>query len=102
MKVLKKVVLLTFHPNFPREYPQLVLLVLMLWLQASIVRSKKDTIHTKAERHILEAVKVGNHQESLKYSFLRGFRAQFRLLADSIEDLFQGGACSLAYVEVYV
>ena len=26
--------------------------------QASIVRSKKDTIHTKAERHILEAVKV--------------------------------------------
>jgi len=28
--------------------------------QASIVRSKKDTIHTKAERHILEAVKVNN------------------------------------------
>ena len=27
-------------------------------LQASIVRNKKDTIHTKSERHILEAVKV--------------------------------------------
>ena len=30
----------------------------MFDFQASIVRSKKDTIHTKAERHILEAVKV--------------------------------------------
>ena len=26
--------------------------------QASIVRSKKDTVHTKAERQILESVKV--------------------------------------------
>ena len=27
-------------------------------VQAAIVRSKKDTIHTKSERSILEAIKV--------------------------------------------
>ena len=29
-----------------------------MWLKASIVRNAKDTAHTKAERNILEAVKV--------------------------------------------
>ena len=27
-------------------------------MQAAIIRSKKDTIHTKSERSILEAIKV--------------------------------------------
>lgn len=46
--------------------------VLMLHIQASIVRSKKDTIHTKAERHILEAVKVRLTQwlECLTYVYI--------------------------------
>ena len=29
-----------------------------MWFKASIVRNAKDTAHTKAERNILEAVKV--------------------------------------------
>lgn len=32
--------------------------IVMTQRQAAIVRSKKDTTHTKAERHILEAIKV--------------------------------------------
>jgi len=41
--------------------------------KASIVTNQKDTAHTRAERNILEAVKVRNHQEmtSLKLKNLK-------------------------------
>ena len=36
-----------------------------LCLQATIVRNAKDTAHTKAERSILESVKVRGHSQRL-------------------------------------
>lgn len=38
--------------------------------KASIVRNQKDTAHTKAERNILEAVKVKNVEKGLFYFYI--------------------------------
>ena len=48
MKVLKKVLKFCEHATFKFSD-----------CQAAIVRSKKDTMHTRSERNILEAIKVG-------------------------------------------
>lgn len=38
--------------------------------KASIIRNQKDTAHTKAERNILEAVKVISKDQALEFSYL--------------------------------
>lgn len=56
MKVLKKVCCTTYFKF--QFYSPCTDCVVLFAVQAAIVRSKKDTIHTKAERSILEAIKV--------------------------------------------
>lgn len=43
--------------------------------KASIVRNQKDTAHTKAERNILEAVKVSFLLFEI-FSFINGYNSQ--------------------------
>lgn len=59
--------------------------------KASIVRNQKDTAHTRAERNILEAVKVSTLGYFLEYFFMFFFNRQHPFIVELVYAFQTGG-----------